>query len=232
MKVDTMGLGIEDGSVCIRELSIVVVAQNHNPTILNPDFLSRNEIVPADWNLAQAPVCIEPLAHVQYANGISVVSEPQKIVFTQHSELLEQETIVIAEMVRKYINAVPHVDYRGLGINPKGDIAFKTEEESRRYIMERLIAPGPWQDYGEAPVRGSAAFVFQLGEARLHLKIQAVRRNVPGGIGPPVVVFLGNYHYDFTSVPRNNLLEVLNKALDNWGTCWVDYTKLVNSIFV
>ncbi len=30
----------------IAELSVVVIAKNHNPTVLNPDFLKLNNIVP------------------------------------------------------------------------------------------------------------------------------------------------------------------------------------------
>jgi len=86
-----MDVEISGDGVRIREFSVVIAAQNHNPTILNPDFLIRNEIVGADWKLAQAPVCVEPFAQVQYTNGVSVLSELQKIVFTQSSESLTKK---------------------------------------------------------------------------------------------------------------------------------------------
>ncbi|MFH1115978.1 MAG: hypothetical protein V1792_18860 [Pseudomonadota bacterium] len=231
MKVDVMDLGITDDGVHLREFAVVIAAQNHNPTIVNPDFLKLNGIAEADWQLAQAPVCVEPLAQVQYTNGISVLAEPQKIVFAQAGETLSQENIIIVKMARQYIEAVPHVDYTGIGINPKGDVGFRTEEGPRRYIMERLIARGPWQEYGEAPVKGSATFIFQLGKARVFLAVQEATRRNPKGTGAPVIVFSGNFHYDLAAVPRNGMLETLTGVLDDWRTCWTEYTNLVNSVF-
>ena len=59
----------------IQELAAVVVARNHNPTILNPDFLKYNNIVPANWELAESPLCTPPVAQVKYTNGISIVAQ-------------------------------------------------------------------------------------------------------------------------------------------------------------
>ena len=70
-------------TVITEELSIVVVARNHNPTILNPDFLRYNEIVPPDWELAGPPVCVELMAQVAYSNSVKIVSQFDKVIFTE-----------------------------------------------------------------------------------------------------------------------------------------------------
>lgn len=231
-KVDIMDVDTTEDGIRIRELSIVIAAQNHNPTILNPDFLARNEIAQTDWQLAQAPVCVEPFAEVQYANGISVVSESQKIIFTQPGESLTQEDIIVVKMAHQYVKTVPHVDYRGVGINPKGDIGFPTKEASRRYIMGKLIAAGPWQSYGKAPVRGSATFLFELEATKLFLGIQEAERRDPNGTLVPVVVFSGNFHYALPKSPKETALKALSDVLDSWEICWREYTGLVNSVFM
>jgi len=59
----------------ISELAIVVAAQNHNPTILNPDFLKHSQIVPKEWVLREPPLCTEPLARVAYTNGVTLVAQ-------------------------------------------------------------------------------------------------------------------------------------------------------------
>lgn len=227
-----INLGITDDSVRIRELSVVIAAQNHNPTILNPDFLWLNEIAQADWKLASAPVCVEPFAQVEYTNDISVVSEPQKIVFTQGGEILSQDGILVVEMAHRYVRAVPHVDYRAVGINPKGDIGFETEEGPRRYIMEKLIAAGPWQDYGQGPARASAIFVFELEASKLFLRIQEAKRKGPNDASAPVVMFSGNFQYGLAESKRDEMLKALGEILDNWRACWAEYTLLVNSVFL
>jgi hypothetical protein len=66
-----------------KQLAIVVVAKNHNPTILNPDFLIRNAIVPEDWETSDNPVCTDPVAQVAFTSGVTITAEFNKIVFAE-----------------------------------------------------------------------------------------------------------------------------------------------------
>lgn len=218
-------------SLHIREFSVVIAARNHNPTILNPDFLVRNEIVSSDWNLAEPPVCVEPYAQVVYTNGISVVSDLGKMVFSQTGNSLTKEVVKVVEMARRYVNAVPHVDYRELGINPKGDVEFKTEEESRQYIMGKLVAGGPWQVYGKAPVRASTTFVFQLEKAKLFVTIQEAKLKQSEGTSSSVVAFAANFHYKLDWIAREDMIKTFSDALGEWQDCWMEYVSLVSDIF-
>lgn len=226
-----MTLDLSTNGLRIREFSVVIAAQNHNPTILNPDFLARNEIVNSTWALAEAPVCVEPFARVKYANGITITSELDKLVFTQTGDSLTENAIEIHEMAQRYIVAVPHVDYRGLGINPKGDIEFSTEEACRRYIVETLIASGPWQTYGKAPVKASTRFLFELEGVKLFLTIQEAKAKRRGGDTSPVVMFAANFHYELSSIAREQVLEMIKSALDKWQICWKEYIHLISAVF-
>lgn len=67
----------------IQELAIVVVGKNHNLTILNPDFLKTNGIVPDEWQLAVSPVSVDPLAQVIFQNGLSIVAQFDKVIFSE-----------------------------------------------------------------------------------------------------------------------------------------------------
>ena len=52
------------------QFSGVVVGQAHNPTILNPDFLAAEGIVPKSWNWSVSEtITTPPLAMVRYSNG-------------------------------------------------------------------------------------------------------------------------------------------------------------------
>ena len=65
----------------IRELSVVIAGRHHNPSILNPDFLKLNQIVPQDWQLLQSPFCSDMISQVVFNNGVAVVSQQDKIIF-------------------------------------------------------------------------------------------------------------------------------------------------------
>lgn len=63
------------------EFSVVVVANDHNPTILNPDFLERQQIVPQTWGwkVADPAITTPPFAMVVYDSGVTVSVEPNKL---------------------------------------------------------------------------------------------------------------------------------------------------------
>ena len=59
-------------SLDIQELSIVLAVRNHNPTMLNLDFLRGSGVVGADWELAQQPVSNANAAQIAFKNGIKI----------------------------------------------------------------------------------------------------------------------------------------------------------------
>ena len=62
------------------EVSAVVLAQVHIPTILHPSFLAAEGIVPRDWQLAGPVISMPPLATATYANGITFTADESRLV--------------------------------------------------------------------------------------------------------------------------------------------------------
>lgn len=58
--------------------SVVVIANDHNPTILNPDFLRTNNIIPSDYAVKNT-VTTPPFSTVEYENGITISVEIDKL---------------------------------------------------------------------------------------------------------------------------------------------------------
>jgi hypothetical protein len=156
-------------SLNIQELTIVVVAKNHNPTILNPDFLKHNGIVSKNWELARPPLCAEPVSQVVYKNGINIVAQFEKVIFT---EMIRggKEQIRIPSIASKYVETLPHVDYQAVGINPKGDVFF-TKGELDGFFWNRLIRPGRWSKFKEETAQVGVRFIYPTRDGSLTLTL-------------------------------------------------------------
>lgn len=120
------------------EFSIVLAANSNNPTILNPDFLKYNKIVDETFELKHAPICTEPFAQLSYKNGLTVTSQLDKIIFS--TRVLEKSVKFgeIADIVRKYVCVIPHVEYTGLGINPSS-VLDTGDNSSEDYIINNFF---------------------------------------------------------------------------------------------
>ncbi|MGB6065461.1 MAG: hypothetical protein WBG50_11670 [Desulfomonilaceae bacterium] len=217
----------------ISQLEIVVAAENHNPTILNPDFLVRNKIVPDTWKLAQPPICIQPLAQVSYDNGVSITADPAKVVFSE----MFREGIVgqpsAPGIAMKYVSKLPHVDYRAVGINPTGHVVLDSDDDApRSYLMSTLISDGHWRNYGNAPVDVSLNFVFTLQDCRCSIAIERALKVETEGSRRPVLKFAANFHREVSHIPMGERVANLRKIVKNWKSDMENYINIVNDVFL
>ncbi len=85
------------------ELSIVIVAENHNPTILNPDFLKFNGIVPKEWVVSKPPLCAYPVSQVEYQNGMRITAELNKLIFFTPEFVNNHFDMNISDVAKRYV---------------------------------------------------------------------------------------------------------------------------------
>ena len=71
-----------DLQIIPHKIGIVVVGANHNPSILNPDFLRHQCIVPEAMTLVGPVISTPAFSQVVY-QGLEIVSEPNRISFTE-----------------------------------------------------------------------------------------------------------------------------------------------------
>ncbi len=197
----------------IRELSVVVVGRNHNPSILNPDFLKCNDIVPADWQLAQPPICTEMISQVAFNNGVTVVSQQDKIIFTEPFSANGTGSVETPGVADRYLRMVPHVTYEAVGVNPKGHVAFESGEEALTCIRDTFLASGPWLEFGNGVRQTGVKFSYELEGRALNLTIETTTFQAEDS-ETPVVVFGGNFHHKLAG---DTTRDRLNSALDEVG---------------
>ncbi len=197
----------------IRELSIVVVGRNHNPSILNPDFLKFNNIVPKDWQLAQSPICTEMISQVVFNNGLTVVSQQDKIIFTEPFLADDTGSVETPGVAGEYLRMVPHVTYEAVGVNPKGHVTFESGEEALRCIRETFLAAGPWLEFGNGVRQTGVKFSYELQGRSLNLAVETTMFQAEDS-ETPVVVFAGNFHHKLAAGTTGDRL---NSALDEVG---------------
>lgn len=201
----------------LSQLSIVVAARNHNPTILNSDFLKRNEIVPEDWQLSEPPICIEPIAQVKFQTGVHILAQPDKVVFSQplnENGAIQQNDL--ADIVLRYIDTLPHVNYIAVGINPSGYIAFDEDQLAWNYLRDSFLTSRDWRNCAKGLVSASLQLVYELDRGHLTLGIaqsQALDSSLP------CLLFTGNFHRD---VIEDNVsasrLEDVKTIVMGWNT--------------
>lgn len=222
-----------NSNLIVPELVIVIAAKNHNPLILTPDFLKYSGIVPADWELARQPICSARGSQVTFTNGISIVAEPNRIMFAEAIDGKGDRDVTIPEIARKYVQTLPHMEYQAMGLNPRGYASFATEPDAaRKYISETLFSQGDWQEVGTKPMFATINLAYTLERGVFYLSVNEAALKQPDETTTPVVLFSGNFSYDLVGNNESEKLASLYQAIENWLADIDIYKDIINTKFL
>lgn len=220
-------------SLVVQELVIVIAAKNLSPTILNPDFLKYSGIVPADWELARQPIFTNSVVSVVFQNGISIVAEPQRVMFMEVIEGKAASSVAVPGIARKYVQTLPNVEYQAMGLNPRGFVAFENQQDAAsKYLAETLLSPGGWQQVGTAPVRNTINYAYTLERRLFNLSVSEAAMRQQDETTTPIVLFSGNFSYELAGNTGSEKLISLYQALENWQADLETYKDIVNNKFL
>lgn len=218
----------------ILELTVVVRAQNHNPSILNPDFLKYNEIVPVEWELAESPICAEFGAQVKYKNGLTIIADLNKVIFSETLAGTSAHEARVSDIAKKYTATLPHVGYNALGINPKGAVVADSGNEAGAFLLDKLVKPGPWKTQAGGAKQVNLTFQYSVNDARMTLKTESAEAGDQGPYpkGTPLVVFGANFHREISESEPAQRLEQVHKGIDRWHDDLTEFESMVNDSFL
>lgn len=204
-----------DKQLQFGKLDIVVVAQNHNPSILNPDFLLHNEIVREDWGweVDEKSVLSTPqFSQVNYTCGVTIQAVMERVIFMAKTPSLFD---AVCKVASEYVVTLPHVTYTALGINPAGHVTASSEEEGVRFLLNEVMRSEAFGSFAGGATGGECSYLFDLDGCLLNLKITC------GAVGPrserrPCVIFTGNFHRDLPGENVDERLQALLSGIKGW----------------
>jgi hypothetical protein len=200
------------------QFSAVVVGQSHNPSILNPDWVEGQGIVPKSWGWpVKENITTPPLSLVRYENGVVITVEQEKLQVTDPNVEEGPENSKVTQIASGYLNTLPHVTYKAVGVNFQGLIPMQTPEV---YIRDRFLKPGPWTEVSPDLDAVGIRLLFPLEDGgRFTLTLDVGAANLPDNAdAQPVVVTNANFNRTCSSSPTlNDAKEHLGKAMGDWA---------------
>ena len=187
--------------------SIVILAEAHNTTILHPEFLKNQGVVPKEWSASEAPLCTPALSVVRYKN-ISLIADINKFQVVNSDEIVEPR---IADLAARYIEVLPHVHYTALGINFTS--AIETEAPMK-WIAKRFF---PVDRDGDSDIVGEPAgarFTYPKRRATFNWEVGEMQR--PGAARVACVLVNTNYNFELR---REAAVADATSALATYSEC-------------
>lgn len=208
--------------------SIVGLVKNHNPSILNPDFLEMHKIVPKEWERGNPPISIPTFAQVEYKNGVTIFAEPNKIQIT---DILSEDPKAskIQEIIGKYLRFMPTVSCTSVGMNFLSVIDMENDEKSVEYLKELFLKKDPWENPKYLANDVGFQFIYTINDVKLlvdikHGSVITNINNVPST--NKGIILSANFEKSITGQSAEGVVSFLEKV----PTYWNYYNEIVNKI--
>lgn len=214
---------IDPSAPVLVGVSVVAVAESNNPSILNPDFLREVVLPEQSWEVQDSPICTPVYARVSYSNGISVQSDANRVVFDRRGDSLDAARVLVADMARRYVLAVPYVKYTAIGVNPSLLLAVP---EYASAVQERLRDVFFPSHHGILPTILPKA-VYAYPDRSTTIETQEARRT---DTGDTAILFRGNIHRDVQGDDQRARSEHITEIINAFQTDLEDFRILVGSL--
>ena len=127
----------------VNNVSVVIAAQSHNPSIVNPDFLRNNKIVTEDLK-PEGPILITPVvAQIKYRD-IAWGITPEQCTIHEEVDAGFKESYHVYQCAQKYIEVLKYIPYQALGLN--WQILFTLDTDSNEWIKSKFLKDGELQN--------------------------------------------------------------------------------------
>ncbi|MGD8564207.1 MAG: hypothetical protein PVG03_16825 [Desulfarculaceae bacterium] len=212
------------------ELTIVVVAGGIVPALLQPYYLSSNNILPNNLeSLKKEHLTSDFLSQVVYSNGVRLTAEQERLIFSQVVSEKDNE-LFTPEIAIKYIEKVPvPLTCTAIGINPRVVYPGETGKDidQREVVLKGLVKPGPWAEFGEPGTLAVVKFSFAKGGSRYNIEVAPVKgRDDRETVGQTGIMFSGNIHHEIKTNgdKAEKSTEQAVKTLEGWQSkCEIFY---------
>jgi hypothetical protein len=201
--------------IITQEIAIVIAVPVENPTMLNEGFLKQAGIIPIDWQLEREPVYSDRVAQIMFTNGLSIVAQPDRLMFLEIVGDKSIETLHAGEVAQKYIATLKMADYRSVGINFRSYAPQNSPDAATTYIDREFLTAGNWQQYNNSKVRASINLNYDLGDRQLNLSIDTATIQFPIPLAHPAIIFSGTFSYNAAAFSGDRVANI-SATISSW----------------
>lgn len=223
----SLGLCMTLQDLDLVEFSVVLVAQQSNPSIINQDFLKHSGIV--DKNLsAREPLITTPVfSQVTFEDGSTVKADPERTIFEQVGDPLAQTNIRCPEMAKHFVKLFPNLQYQAVGINPKGFKAFPNNSPAQISVSDSLLDKGEWLSFKDTKPEFQLKAIYRFEKRTITLDLVETQRQDDHDGTTRKIMFQANFHRDLQGVDQQTKRRQLSSILSSWEKDLSDFSALI-----
>lgn len=217
--------GERSSDIVLIEVSVVLVSNQNDPSILNPDFLRYNEIVDNALRLKEPAVSTPVFSQLIYEGDILIRTEPQRIVIEQKGRPLNEDACVVPQIASRFVEVVSQTPYSAIGINAKSLMAL--DEYSSYNTADVLIDGGKWMSFKDVQPEIHLKGLYRYESRQITFEVGRVKVQEKDHSESDGVLFQANMHRDIRAENQGARLKFIATILGGWKDDITDFSNLV-----
>lgn len=191
-------------ALSVDQVSVVLSAHVHNPSIINPDFLKSSRIVPTDWTVTET-ITTPGFSQTDFENGIGLTVDEARCVIRETIVGDFRKSYRAHAVARAYIRTLPHVPYSAVGLNW---LVRLPRRNSKAWLLTRFLRPGSWLKADPAISGATIRFEIEYRGSTCFLVVAAAG---PRGSGDEdKIVVDANFHYEGPFAQPEDIDEIIS----------------------
>ena len=217
----------------IKEVAIAIAIEKLDPRRITEEFIKANQIINSSSQLTQAPYVHHDRAQLAFDNGVTIIARQNGIAFIEKIEE-RSHPLQITTVATQCIAKLSNINCQGLKLEAKRLIPIPNEDAPRSYLTEFLVASGPWQNYGQSPVKTGINFLYDLGRCKLNMAIGEATikqenkksrwERDSGGL-----LFSGAFTYPAF---EGDKLTQAKKTISHSQSDWQEFNQIIDRVFL
>lgn len=216
----------------IKEMAIALAIKDFSPSIITEEYVKQNNIVDSEWKLIQTHVHHDR-SQLTFDSGVGILAQKNGVAFIERIKK-DNTQLQIKSVANRCVSKLTDAEYQGIKLEAKRLIPIPNNDAARSYLTEFLLASGPWQNYGQAPVKTGINLLYDLGRCKLNIAIsEAVikQENKEDAWSQDMggLLFSGTFKYPSFSGER---MIRAKQAIANTQQDWEEFNQIVDSVFL
>lgn len=210
---------MQNESFKVIGVSAVLLANQHNPAIMNPDFLRNKGIAKPEWK-AGVTIATIPLSRIEYSNGVFFTVDQNRCVIEQRVNGEFKSSYEAHNCAKKYAEVLEHTPYTAFGLN--WDLLMPNERPGD-WLKNRFLRPGEWQ----SDIEPTSLVFRRLQDSAIYqfsLNIGQSAENEDS------IILQCNIHFDIQNSP--NKVEEISNAVQNLENYQGSLRSMLNRYFI
>jgi hypothetical protein len=192
----------------LQEFTVAVLASDHNPSLLNPDFLRIQSIVPEDWKVSEPVVVTPSVATVRYEEGVSITVARARLHISDEASR-DPSRSKIVDIATAYIKTLPHIRYTALEANFSARVAT---DDPLALLRSRFLTARNLNFGGHSLEDVGVRLAFSIASSDVQLVFGT---ELPDSTDHIVIV--GSFHCEWEAYPAvKDATEALQSVMRDW----------------